>query len=118
MDLFSFGKRRRKIKRTVKTPPKALLRRCKKYRIKTTVKRGIRRVYKTVKVLKKLLSKKLKKIKKMRKRAKKMRKRVKKNKTHKVRYAGFGELNAFSKPSNYGYNQEVVQTEGVLPQTI
>ena len=64
MVLFSFGKYKKRSSKKTKAPPKALLRLCKKYRVKTTVKRGRRRVYKTVKVLKKLLSKKIKKLKK------------------------------------------------------
>jgi hypothetical protein len=42
-------------------PSSALLKKCKKYRIKTTVKRGKHRYYKKVSVLKKLLAKKMKK---------------------------------------------------------
>ena len=53
------GKSSRKVK-----PPKALLRKCKKYHIKTTKKVGGRRVYRPTTVLKKLLRKKMKKMKK------------------------------------------------------
>ena len=48
-----FGKRRRR--KTAKRPSKRLLRLCKKYRIKTTIKRGKKRVYKKISVLKKLI---------------------------------------------------------------
>ena len=64
MNLFLFGKKRRvsKKKKSVKRPPKRLLRLCKKYGIKTTIKRGKKRVYKKVSVLKKLIKMKRKKV--------------------------------------------------------
>lgn len=59
LDLFGFGKRHRRpsrvSKKHVKKPPAALLRMCRKLKIKTTIKKGSRRVYKSVSVLKKLL---------------------------------------------------------------
>ena len=70
---LAFGKRRRKVKSTrrkvkstriksVRKPPAALLKRCRKYHIKTTKKVGKHRVYKSITVLKKLI--KMKKMKK------------------------------------------------------
>ena len=48
-------------------PPSALLKRCKKHGIKTTVKRGKHRVYRKTSILKKLLARKMKKVKKVKK---------------------------------------------------
>ena len=63
---LAFGKRRRKVKSTrrksVRKPPASLLKRCRKYHIKTTKKVGKHRVYKSITVLKKLI--KMKKVKK------------------------------------------------------
>lgn len=61
-----FGKRRRKsrkVKKTrkVKKIPKKIIRLCKKLKIKTTVKRGSKRVYKKLSVLKKQIKMKMKK---------------------------------------------------------
>ena len=60
--------KRRKVKssrrKSVRKPPAALLKRCRKYHIKTTKKVGKHRVYKSITVLKKLLKKKMKKVKK------------------------------------------------------
>ena len=62
LGLFGFGKRRRVHHRSkhlkgghVRKPPAALLKMCRKMKIKTTIKRGSRRVYKSVALLKKLL---------------------------------------------------------------
>ena len=58
--------KRRKVKssrrKSVRKPPAALLKRCRKYHIKTTKKVGKHRVYKSITVLKKLI--KMKKMKK------------------------------------------------------
>jgi len=66
--------KRRKVKssrrKSVRKPPAALLKRCRKYRIKTTIKRGKHRVYKSATVLKKLI-----KMKKMKKKSKVCRRR-------------------------------------------
>ena len=67
--LFLFGKKRkatRKSRKVNKKPPAKILRMCKKLKIKTTVKRGKRRVYKKVSVLKKLIARKKKQIKRKR----------------------------------------------------
>jgi hypothetical protein len=57
---LDFGKKRRKVKRSTKSVkiPKAILRKCKKLGIRTTVKRGNKRVKKSLKVLKKLIRRK------------------------------------------------------------
>jgi hypothetical protein len=112
---YSFGKRKRTHKRSRK-PPMSLLRRCKKYHIKTTKKIGKHRVYRSVGLLKKLLNKKLKKLKKHRK----VKKRSHRRSHRRVRRSGFGESigSEFLQPSDYGYNQPVNQYPGTLDQTI
>jgi hypothetical protein len=61
LSLFGFGKKRKsKNKRTNKKPPAKLLRLCKKLKIKVTIKRGSKRVYKKVTLLKKLCKRKMK----------------------------------------------------------
>jgi len=65
--LFSFGKKRRSVRKSSKKgskPPAKLLKVCKKLRVKATVKRGGKRVYKKKSVLKKLCLRKLRIIKK------------------------------------------------------
>ena len=62
MAFFLFGKKRSTRKKTSpKKPPAKILRMCKKLKIKCTVKRGSKRVYRKVSVLKKLISRKMKK---------------------------------------------------------
>ena len=115
MNLFLFGKKRRvsKKKKSVKRPPKRLLRLCKKYGIKTTIKRGKKRVYKKVSVLKKLIKMKRKKVVKKSKRKSPRRKMTR-------RRMYFGESIGFpySKPEKYGYDQKVVQATPTLSQNI
>ena len=53
-----FGRKRRSVKKTVKKPAKRLLAICKKYGVKTTLKRGTKRVYKSTAVLRKVCMKK------------------------------------------------------------
>jgi hypothetical protein len=81
MGVPSFGKKKRSSRRkgtrkgkSARKPPASLLRRCKKYHIKTTKKSGKRRVYRKISLLKKLLNKKLKKLKKAKK-SRKMKRR-------------------------------------------
>ena len=115
MNLFSFGKKRKKVlrRKVIRKPPAALLKRCRKYRIKTTMKKGGKRVYRKVSMLKKLLKKKMHKMKKARKVYKKTRKT-----THRRRM-GFGaDGYEFTKPANYGFDQTVQQYPGTLSQTI
>ena len=118
MAVFSFGKKR-KIKRKVKKarskkPPAALLKRCRKLHIKTTIKRGRKRMYKKISVLKKLVAKKMRKIKRS-KRSKRSgtRKRVRRT----VRFSGFGDAAPFGNPGNFGYDQPVIQNQGILNQS-
>ena len=59
---YRFGKRSRRTRRRAsgsRKPPAKLLRMCKKYKIKVTMKRGSKRVYKSASVLKKQLKKKM-----------------------------------------------------------
>jgi hypothetical protein len=118
MKLFSFGKKR-KTRKVSKKPPAALLKRCRKYRIKTTMKKGGKRVYRKVALLKKLLKKKIRKMKKARK-VRKVSKKTRKSKSRKVkRRMGFGaDGYEFTKPANYGFDQSVQQYPGTLSQTI
>jgi hypothetical protein len=124
MKLFSFGKKRKNVSRILtKKPPAALLKRCRKYRIKTTMKKGGKRVYRKVALLKKLLKKKIRKMKKARKVSKKTRKVSKKTRKVKARKVkrrmGFGaDGYEFTKPANYGFDQSVQQYPGTLSQTI
>jgi hypothetical protein len=65
--LFSFGKKRRSVRKSSKKgskPPAKLLKVCKRLRVKATVKRGGKRVYKKKSVLKKLCLRKLRILKK------------------------------------------------------
>ena len=113
---LSFGKKKRKsVKRSVRKPPAALLRKCRKYRVKTTIKRGRKRVYKKVSVLKKELSKKMKKAKKAKKT-----KRSRRSTGRKVirRRFNFGSSGApFVNSPNFGYNQAIPQAAGTLSQS-
>ena len=64
MSSTNFGYRKKKVKRSKhkgKKPTKALIRMCKRYRIRLTVKRGSKRVPKSEKVLKSQLKNKMKK---------------------------------------------------------
>ena len=64
--LFDFGKKRRTTRRSVKSrkPPAKLLKMCKKYRVKTTTKRGGKRCYRATAMLKRLCLKKARALKK------------------------------------------------------
>jgi hypothetical protein len=114
MAFFLFGKKRRSTRKKAspKKPPAKILRMCKKLKIKCTVKRGGKRVYRKVSVLKKLISRK------------KGRKTVSRSagfgarRRHKARF-GFGAEASFSNagPAGYGYNQPVVQKPGILNQS-
>ena len=55
-----FGKKRKTSKKNVK-PPAKILKMCKKLKIKVTIKRGSKRVYKSLSVLKKQIKKAMKK---------------------------------------------------------
>jgi len=90
------------------------------------MKKGGKRVYRSVRLLKKLLARKIRKHKK----AKKTKKAKKVKKAHKVkrkvhtrrrRAMGFGSSSvmgySFDNPTNYGYNQEVKQYPQALSQS-
>jgi hypothetical protein len=95
LSLFGFGKKRRsapkksskKVKKSIK-PPAKLLKMCKKLRVKVSLKRGGKRVYKKAKVLAKQCKRKLRMIEK----AKKARKgtRFGASNSRKVRRSRFG----------------------------
>jgi len=73
LSLFGFGKKRRSTsKKSVKNvkPPSKLLKMCKKLKVKVSLKRGSKRVYKKVKVLAKQCKRKLRLIEKAKKAAK------------------------------------------------
>jgi hypothetical protein len=125
MAFFLFGKKRKAAKRSTrkkgaKKPPAALLRKCRKLKIKCTRKVGGRRVYRKTSLLKKLVSKK------MRKSRKGGRRSTRRRSTHRRsvgfgrrRISRFGAVGDFSNagPSSYGYNQGVVQKPGILNQS-
>ena len=63
-----FGRRRvvrrvRRVVRVIRKPPARLLKQCKRYRVKVTLRRGSKRVYKCTAVLKRQLRKKMRKLK-------------------------------------------------------
>ena len=122
MALFSFGKKRKVSRKKGKKPPAALLKKCKKHGIKTTMKKGGKRVYRKISVLKRLLARK---IKSHRKKSKSHRK---KSKSHRKkprrcwsmgRRSRFGEVAGYSfeNPLNYGYNQPDKQYPQTLSQS-
>ena len=108
--LFSFGKRRRTVKRsTVKRPPAALRKLAKKYRVKISLKKGHRRVYKKVTVIKKEIKKKMRKMRKI-KSSRKLQ-----QKSHRFQ---FGNTTfPFQQPKDYGYHQKIKQYPGTLSQS-
>jgi hypothetical protein len=98
LSLFGFGKRRRRSTKSRKSakkggrgrkPPAALLRMCKKYKVKSTVKRGTKRVYKKARLLKKLCMRKKKMMLKKKKSSKRTKSR-KVRRTRRVRRSRFG----------------------------
>jgi len=113
MAFFSFGKKsKRRVQRRKgpKKPPAALLKKCRKHRIKTTMKKGGRKVYRKVSVLKKLLARKMRKV---------SHKKVHRRRTVRRRGMGFGSSmgSAFTQPANYGYDQKVQQYPQLLSQS-
>ena len=117
MAFFLFGKKKKAAKRSTrkkgsKKPPAALLRKCRKLKIKCTRKVGGRRVYRKTSLLKKLISKKMRKgtRRSTRRRSAGFGRR---------RVSRFGAVGDFSNagPSSYGYNQSVVQKPGILNQS-
>jgi hypothetical protein len=65
--IFSFGKKKKRSKKVSTKPSSTLIKKCIRLKIKVTRKIGNRRVYKSNKLLKKLLAKKTKSLKKLRK---------------------------------------------------
>ena len=118
MNFFSFGKKKRRSTKgkSVRKPPAALLRKCKRHRIKCTMKKGGKRVYRKTSVLKKLLRRKMKKMKKARKHRKVHRRRAA-GFGRRRRRSGFGMGSPFLNPDNYGYNQKVQQYPQTLSQS-
>lgn len=117
MALFSFGKRRIK-RRTVKRsgnkkPPAALRKLAKKYRVKISLKRGRRRIYKKVSVIKREIKKKIRKLKK--RKNSKVRKVRKTKRRATFRFGMSGSV--FQQPKAYGYHQKVEQYPGTLSQS-
>ena len=112
---FSFGRKRSVKRKGIKKPPARLIKMCKRYRIKVTRKVGRKKVYKSTTVLKRLLKRKQKQVKKKKVRKSKNRKTRKTRRTIRRRFR-FGDA-PFVQPSNYGYNQKVQQTPGVLSQS-
>jgi hypothetical protein len=117
MAFFLFGKKKRRSRKPRKAskPPAALLRKCRKFKIKTTKKVGKSRVYRSASLLKKLLKKKMKKAKK----AKKVHRKSKRShRKYNRRGFSFGSsMFTNAGPANYGYNQPVVQTPGIMSQS-
>jgi hypothetical protein len=94
---FLFGKK--VAKKSVKYP-KGLLKMAKKYKVKLTVKRGSKRVRKSVKTLKKDIKMRMRKVRQVRHRF------------------GFGShAGVFDTEANYGYSQDVRQVPGITDYT-
>jgi hypothetical protein len=122
MGLLLFGRKVRKIRRKVlvKKPPANIIKQCKKYRIKTTIKRGSKRVYKKTSVLKRQIKKARKNLKKKTRRTHKVRKTRKTRKVRRVRRRfHFGESAPFSNQTpDYGYNTQDTLRQGILNQSV
>lgn len=120
MATFLFGKKKRRTtrKKGSRKPPASLLRKCKKLKIKCTRKVGNRRVYRKTSILKKLVSKKMKM---HRRKGRKVhrRRRVHRRSTGfgRIRKSRFGADFSNAGPSNYGYDQKVIQNPGILNQS-
>ena len=122
MAFFLFGNSRKK-RTSIKKPPAAILRKCKKFKIKCTMKKGGKRVYRKTSILKKLISKKMRKMRKRNKKNRKVRRKVRfgfgfgsVKVSRKSRFGAAGDFSN-SGPANYAYNQPVVQKPGILNQS-
>jgi len=120
MAFFLFGKKKKK-SRKMRKPPAAVLRKCRKLKIKCTKKMGRKRVYKSVAVLKKLIAKKMKmKKKKVHRKSRKVHRKIRFGfgfgSKSKSRFGATGDFSN-SGPADYGYNQAVVQKPGILSQS-
>jgi hypothetical protein len=123
LSLLGFGKRRRSSTKSRKSskkggrkPPAALLKMCKKYRVRSTVKRGTKRVYKKATLLKKLCMRKKKMMLKKKKLLKK--KKVSKRKSsrfgrrhrrHSKKTMMFGRRRRHSKKTMFGRRRSGVK---------
>ena len=116
MGFSLFGKTSRRriskktIKKAVRKPSAKIIRQCKKYKIKVTVKRGHKRVYKSLKVLKKQIAKAKKKARKIKKSS------VRRRRVTRRRFA-FGSPASFTKPEKYGYDEKVKIVQGPSAQS-
>jgi hypothetical protein len=124
LSFLSFGKRKtRKTRKAGKPrkgnrkPPSSLRRLAKKYKVKISIRKGRKRVYKKISVIRKEIKRKMRKAKK----AKKARKSKKTRKVRRTRRRhGFGSFGLMGAPfsnkgdDGYGYNQKVIQ----LPETV
>jgi len=108
------------VRRVNKKPSAILAKLARKYKVKISIKRGSKRVYKSAKLLKKQIGKKMRiSVRKARK-ARKARKTRKTRRVRRVRRSRFGEMQASEYQKdipNYGYNMPVVQVPGVGPQS-
>jgi hypothetical protein len=114
MGLFLFGKGKVRKIRKIGKPPASIIKQCKKYRIKITIKRGRKRVYKKLSVLKKQIKKARKNSKKKTRRGRKVRKVRKVRRTFR-----FGNAAPFANQiPGYGYNTSDTVKQGILNQSI
>jgi hypothetical protein len=106
MGFFGFGKKKRTTRRKTvsKKPPARLIRICKKYRVKATRKVGGKRVYKSIKVLKKLCLKKAYALKKKLMKMAKSKKGSKKT-TRRRRKSRFGEDDEEEEDMSFGHRR-------------
>ena len=106
------------VRRLNKKPSATLAKLARKYKVKISLKRGSKRVYKSEKLLKKQIGKKMRKS--VRK-ARKLRKARKARKARRVRRSRFGNAEnagTFMKDvPGYGYNMPVNQVAGVRGQS-
>ena len=111
MGIFSFSTKKRVVlKKHVKKPPANIIKQCKKYKIKITVKRGSKRIYKKLSILKKQIKKARKKSKK------KVRKTVRKRRYIRRNFR-FGSA-PFVKSEKFGYDEKEKASLGILDQSI
>ena len=110
----------RKNHKVSKKPSKRVVKLARKYKVKISVKRGSKRVYKTEKLILRQIRKKMRRVRKVRKvRTTRTTRRVRKvRKVRKVRTSRFGSAGPFSgKVENYGYNLPVNQVPGSRGQS-
>ena len=104
----------RKNHKVSKKPSKRVVKLARKYKVKISVKRGSKRVYKTEKLILRQIRKKMRRVRKVRK----VRTTRRVRKVRKVRTSRFGSAGPFSgKVENYGYNLPVNQVPGSRGQS-